>query len=456
MKAQGLGGVGGGTGLLIARRKDGGWSAPIAVGGMSVSAGTAAGVKMTDSMILLMDPAEVQNFSGVGVILNQGVSAGVSVGTESAGMAAGYQAGTKSASMAAGASVGSKSVGGGGQVTPGKLNKALSRSSSLEVDRLNAPDSSSSSSFNSSYTYSKTLGFHAGATGHGGFMTIQHAINCMFYGRRVKLRKLLTGEVPQPEVFKYFYESIESLSGTKPSPCYPKEGLFPMYEGETLADEEGGPDDDDDGQGDGQGDDEEKETTDGAELPQPPLLSPSSSDNPLQPPNIVASQNEVVVAQSNTAVKDNVSPKTSSSSGGGGGGGGGWFGGIFSKKEVVYEQDRQIVVEWDMSNPNTAKRLHPTYELTVHDSKGPHTRSRLRFRVFRALFQSLGKLKYGPPPFPPTHTKSGFGMRLTQKQLDGRIRMLLVWLGELEANSDLLTKSQRKKYEKFLYGADGK
>eukprot|EP00615_Pteridomonas_danica_P011540 CAMPEP_0114357542 /NCGR_PEP_ID=MMETSP0101-20121206/21681_1 /TAXON_ID=38822 ORGANISM="Pteridomonas danica, Strain PT" /NCGR_SAMPLE_ID=MMETSP0101 /ASSEMBLY_ACC=CAM_ASM_000211 /LENGTH=152 /DNA_ID=CAMNT_0001500309 /DNA_START=44 /DNA_END=504 /DNA_ORIENTATION=- len=132
-----------------------------------------------------------------------------------------------------------------------------------------------------------------------------------------------------------------------------------MYEGETLADEEGGPDDDDDGQGDGQGD-EEKETTDGAELPQPPLLSPSSSDNPLQPPNT-----------KNTAVKDNVSPKTSSSSGGGGGGGGGWFGGIFSKKEVVYEQDRQIVVEWDMSNPNTAKRLHPTYELTVHDSKGP-------------------------------------------------------------------------------------
>jgi hypothetical protein len=77
--------------------------------------------------------------------------------------------------------------------------------------------------------------------------------------------------------------------------------------------------------------------------------------------------------------------------------------------------------------------------------------------VFRALFHSLGKLAIEDgSPFPPTHSKSGFGMKLSQKQLDARIRMLLTWLSELEANSDLLSKKQRKKYEKFLYDADGK
>lgn len=122
----------------------------------------------------------------------------------------------------------------------------------------------------------------------------------------------------------------------------------------------------------------------------------------------------------------------------------------------MYEQDRQIVLEWDMSNPGTSQRLHPTYCLTVHGSQGSHTRSHLRFRVFRALFKSLGKLPFpDASPFPPTYSKSGFGMKLTQKELDGRMRMLLTWLMELEANSDLLTKKQRKKYEKFLYDGDG-
>ena len=130
---------------------------------------------------------------------------------------------------------------------------------------------------------------------------------------------------------------------------------------------------------------------------------------------------------------------------------------MFNQKEIVYEQDRKIVLEWDMSNPGTAKRLHPTYCLTVHGTQGPHTRARLRFKVFRALFHSLGKLAIeDASPFPCTHSKSGLGMRLTEKQLNARIRLLLTWFSELEANSDLLSKKQRKKYEKFLYAADGK
>lgn len=144
---------------------------------MSLSAGTAAGVKITDSMTLLMDPAEVQNFSGVGVILNQGVSAGVSLGTESAGISAGYQAGSKSASMSAGASVGTKSVGSSGQVTQAKMKKTLSSSSSsldnqASIEASNEASKDEVVGFKPTYTYSKTLGIHAGATSHGGFMTV--------------------------------------------------------------------------------------------------------------------------------------------------------------------------------------------------------------------------------------------------------------------------------------------
>jgi hypothetical protein len=57
---------------------------------------------------------------------------------------------------------------------------------------------------------------------------IQHGINTMYYGRRVKVKSLLSGEVPQPEEFKYLYDSLEFFSGgIYPSPLYPKEGLFP-------------------------------------------------------------------------------------------------------------------------------------------------------------------------------------------------------------------------------------
>jgi lipid-binding SYLF domain-containing protein len=139
----------------VARRKDGGWSAPIAVGGMSLSAGTAYyGVKLTDSVTLLMDPAEVQNFSGVGVILNQGVSVGATCGNQSGGISAGYQAGRNTASMAGGASVGSKSIG---------------QQVSHHAQQATCNDDGG---FMPTYTYSKTLGIHAGAAAFSGFMTV--------------------------------------------------------------------------------------------------------------------------------------------------------------------------------------------------------------------------------------------------------------------------------------------
>jgi hypothetical protein len=168
---------------LVARKKDGSWSAPVAVGGMSLSAGFSAGAKLTDSMVLLMDPAEVQNFSGVGTVIDQGVAASATVLKGSAGVSATCQQGTKSASLSAGGNVGSKSVRGVGQVNETKIRKAIPSSSSSNMSTTRSSNNNNGDEeeevvvvgdggFKATYTYNSTFGLQVGATGHGGFLTV--------------------------------------------------------------------------------------------------------------------------------------------------------------------------------------------------------------------------------------------------------------------------------------------
>jgi lipid-binding SYLF domain-containing protein len=366
IKASGCGGVGGGTGILVTRKRDGTWSAPLAVGGMSLTMGSSLGVAVTDSLIIFMDRAELQHFTGIRQNIKIGVAAGGTVGSKSQNV------------------------------------------------KMNIVD------MQSCYTFTSSFGLQVGAGVSASFLTLQPGINYGFYGRNLKIRSLLNGEVERPPgKFDEFYASLESLTGTEPSPIFPDEGLFPGSNGNNA------PTADNPLQA-------EEEVT----VVQQPLQNEVVQvvQQPLQ--NEVVQQPVVATASE----PRNLQQQKKS---------GGMFS-LFRKKEPEYESNRQIILEWE------SKSKHPTYELTVCDSKGEHQRRGLRFKIFRTLSKALGNLPYDACPFPPTYQKSSFGMMLSDKELEGRKRMLKAWLGELEANACLLSKKKRKVYEKFLYGRDGR
>jgi hypothetical protein len=110
---------------------------------------------------------------------------------------------------------------------------------------------------------------------------------------------------------------LEALTGTEPSACYPKGGLFPLRAGESLEE------------------DEMTEYPDSSTAAEEAL----TSGNPLQlEQQQPADQNDMVqatpaepatAAAEAAAAAAAASPSSSS-----------WLGGMFSKKEIAYEKDR--------------------------------------------------------------------------------------------------------------------
>lgn len=149
-----------GTGLVIARRRDGSWSAPSAVASGGLGWGFQIGGELTDMVIVLNTVGAVEAFAGRGQ---------VSLGTEL-----------------------SLSVG------------PVGRTASTDV---RAGDGGVTAAF--SYAHSK--GVFLGVSVEAGTLVTRKDANRDFYGADVSAQELLLGDYPQPKAAEPLYTAIEEV-----------------------------------------------------------------------------------------------------------------------------------------------------------------------------------------------------------------------------------------------------
>ncbi|PVU85321.1 hypothetical protein BB560_007061 [Smittium megazygosporum] len=146
-----------GTGILVARLPDGGWSAPSAISVAGVGFGAQIGGQVTDLLIILNTDEAMKMFSHGGN-LTFGASLGLSAGSEG-------------------------------------------RNAGVEVGALNTAPV---------FFYSKSKGLYAGATLEGAVVYERDKSNSKFYGSGITPEEILSGKVaPPPEVLP-LYDAIQA------------------------------------------------------------------------------------------------------------------------------------------------------------------------------------------------------------------------------------------------------
>uniref|UniRef100_A0A6V1LWE2 FYVE-type domain-containing protein n=3 Tax=Heterosigma akashiwo TaxID=2829 RepID=A0A6V1LWE2_HETAK len=148
-----------GTGLVVARRPDGGWTAPSAIATVGVNWGLLIGGEITDYVILLNTQKAVEAFSGRGQV-TLGAELGAALGP------VGRNAG------------GNLALGDGG-VAP-------------------------------TYTYSHSKGLFVGVSLEGTVIAARADMNQKFYGQPVLASNLLNGVVPNPRAAQPLYDALET------------------------------------------------------------------------------------------------------------------------------------------------------------------------------------------------------------------------------------------------------
>eukprot|EP00904_Undaria_pinnatifida_P008866 jgi/Undpi1/5109/HiC_scaffold_19.g08461.m1 len=149
-----------GTGLVVARRRDGGWSAPSALGSVGLGWGFQIGGELTDVVIVLNTVGAVEAFTGTGQ---------VSLGTEL-----------------------SLSVG------------PVGRTASTDI---RAGDGGVTAAF--SYAHSK--GVFIGVSLEAATMVTRKDTNRDFYGTVVSAQELLLGDFPPPTAAEPLYKALEEV-----------------------------------------------------------------------------------------------------------------------------------------------------------------------------------------------------------------------------------------------------
>ncbi|CBN74029.1 conserved unknown protein [Ectocarpus siliculosus] len=149
-----------GTGLVVARRPDGGWSAPSALGSFGLGWGFQVGGELTDVVIVLNTMSAVEAFTGTGQ---------VSLGTEL-----------------------SLSVG------------PVGRTASTDI---RAGDGGVAAAF--SYAHSK--GVFIGVSLEAATMVTRKDTNRDFYGTKVSAQELLLGDFPPPKAAEPLYKALEEV-----------------------------------------------------------------------------------------------------------------------------------------------------------------------------------------------------------------------------------------------------
>jgi len=161
-----------GTGLVISRLGPDRWSAPCAIGSVSASVGSMAGIQVSDHVFLLMTDAAVDIMSSNDVSIQLGADVGIALGP--LGRAA-------ETDLAIGKNMRSSTTNGQGP----KVSLAPI------------------------YTYSQSKGFYAGISLVGKVVATRHEVNEKFYGQKVEARQLLTGMIPQPPAAQPLYDALK-------------------------------------------------------------------------------------------------------------------------------------------------------------------------------------------------------------------------------------------------------
>ncbi|PLB38647.1 uncharacterized protein BDW47DRAFT_104623 [Aspergillus candidus] len=141
-----------GSGLIVARLPDGTWSAPSAIATGGLGAGTHLGLELTDFLLVLNTDKAVDTFSRAGAL----------------------------------------TVGSDCSMALGPFGKCSSR------DQAGL------------YTYSKARGLYLGHTFEGGVLLERSDANSKMYGKRVKAKQVLKGEIPAPPESKRLIDFLNA------------------------------------------------------------------------------------------------------------------------------------------------------------------------------------------------------------------------------------------------------
>ncbi|KAI9485624.1 MAG: hypothetical protein EXX96DRAFT_545823 [Benjaminiella poitrasii] len=158
-----------GSGIVIARLPDGGWSAPSAIGTGGIGAGGQIGAELTDFVLVLNTKEAVKTFTQVGNV----------------------------------------TLGGNVSVAAGPIGRNAEAAGSANVKHIAAI-----------YAYSKTRGLFAGISLEGSVVISRGDANEKFYGQRVSAKELLTGVIPPPPEADALYRALNAKFHTLGSQTY--------------------------------------------------------------------------------------------------------------------------------------------------------------------------------------------------------------------------------------------
>jgi len=165
-----------GTGLVIARRPDGSWSPPTAIGTVGVGWGALIGGDITDYLLVLNTDGAVRSFGGTGTsgTVNLGAELGVAMGP-------------------------------------------VGRSATGNVQ-------ASDEGVHPVYAYAHSKGLFVGMSFEGSVVTSRPDVNAKFYGRPLEPAHILfDATVPQPRAAEPLYEALDLAMGIE----IPVDGIRP-------------------------------------------------------------------------------------------------------------------------------------------------------------------------------------------------------------------------------------
>lgn len=148
-----------GSGVIVARLKDGTWSAPSAIAMAGAGAGGMVGVELTDFVFILNSPEAVRSFSEFGTV----------------------------------------TLGGNVSVSAGPLGRNAEAAASASAGGVSAV-----------FAYSKSKGLFAGVSLEGSVIVERREANRKFYGDSCTAKMILSGRIRPPPAADPLFRVLES------------------------------------------------------------------------------------------------------------------------------------------------------------------------------------------------------------------------------------------------------